>query len=58
MFGGLFDLNLGNARFKFHETYLEMEMDPLFVPPKYDDSTEPRIIYERFKPAEPPKLDE
>jgi len=58
MFGGLFDMNLGAARFKFHETYLEMEMDPQFVPPKYDDTTEPRIIYERFKPIQPEKIDE
>lgn len=58
MFGGLFDMNLGNSRFKFHETYLEMEMDPQFVPPKYDDSTEPRFIYEKFSPTAPPVLDE
>lgn len=51
-------MNLGNSRFKFHETYLEMEMDPQFVPPKYDDTTEPRIIYERFRPTQPQKLDE
>lgn len=51
MFGGLFDMSLGAARFKFHETYLEMEMDPEFVPPKYDDTTEPRIIYEKFTPS-------
>lgn len=30
MFGGLYDTNLGSANFKFHETYLEMEMDPVF----------------------------
>lgn len=33
MFGGLFDLNLGYANFKFHQTYLEMEMDPTFIRP-------------------------
>jgi len=58
MFGGLFDLNLGNSRFKFHETFLEMEMDPEFIPPKYDDSTEPRMIYEKFTPSSPPQVDE
>lgn len=51
-------MNLGNSRFKFHETYLEMEMEPIFVPPKYDDSTEPRFIYEKFTPTAPPVLDE
>lgn len=46
MFGGLFDLNLGAANFKFHQTFLEMEMDPIFVAPKFDESTEPRLFYE------------
>lgn len=28
MFGGLYDLNLAESRFKFHDTYLEMELEP------------------------------
>ena len=58
MFGGLFDMNLASANFKFHETYLEMEMDPIFIKPVYDDETEPRFIYEKFKPSTPPLIDE
>ena len=58
MFGGLFDMNLASANFKFHETYLEMEMDPIFQKPVYDDETEPRFIYEKFKPSAPPPIDD
>ena len=58
MFGGLFDMNLGNSNFKFHESYLEMEMDPIYTPPTYDDTTEPRFIYERFHPMQPPVIED
>lgn len=33
IFAGLFDLNLGDSRFKFHENYLEMEMNPTYSKP-------------------------
>lgn len=58
MFGGLFDMNLGSANFKFHETYIEMEMDPVFIRPEYDETSEPRFIYERFHPMTPPPFDD
>jgi len=37
MFGGLYDLNLETSKFKFHENYLEMEMDPIFHRPSFDN---------------------
>ena len=43
MFGGLYDLNLGESRFKFHESYLEMEMDPIFHRPAFDNPEQAKL---------------
>lgn len=58
LFGGLFDSNLNSATYKFHESYLEMELEPTYVPPKYDETTEPRMIFEKFSPIAAPTIDE
>ena len=46
MFFCLFDMNLDNMKFEFHKGYLEMAFNPIYHDPVYDDTTEPRFIYE------------
>lgn len=57
MFYGLFDMNLDQMKFEFHRGYLEMAFNPIYHDPVYDDSTEPRFIYEEFKPHAAPAMD-
>lgn len=57
MFFCLFDMNLDAMKFEFHKGYLEMAFNPIYTSPVYDDSTEPRFIYEEFKPKAAPTMD-
>lgn len=57
MFFCLFDMNLDSMKFEFHKGYLEMAFNPTYHDPVYDDTTEPRFIYEEFKPKAAPAMD-
>lgn len=57
MFYCLYDLQVDSMKFEFHKGYLEMAFNPTYKDPVYDDSTEPRFIYEEFKPKEAPKME-
>jgi len=57
MFFCLFDMNLDNMKFEFHKGYLEMAFNPIYTSPVYDLETEPRFIYEEFKPKAAPTMD-
>jgi len=50
-------MNLDNMKFEFHKGYLEMAFNPIYTNPIYDDATEPRFIYEEFKPKAAPTMD-
>ena len=54
---GLFDFQQSPGTFAYHQAYLGMSFDPVYKAPQYDETTEPRFVFEAFKPAEPPRIE-
>lgn len=57
MFFGVFDFQQSKARFTFHDGYLGVHFDPVCRTPQYDESSEPRFIYQAFTGQTPPAID-
>lgn len=57
LFFGVLDFQLASARFTFHDGFLGLHFDPACKPPPYDDSSEPRFIYQAFTGQAPPAID-
>lgn len=57
MFFGIFDFKLTKASFTFHTGFLGMNFDPECKTPIYDDTSEPRFIYQAFTPQNPKPID-
>lgn len=57
MFFGIFDFKLTKASFSFHKGFLGMHFDPECRTPAYDDTSEPRFIYQAFTGQTPKAID-
>lgn len=58
LFYGIFEFEHDKITFDYHDSFITINVDPSVKKARYDDTTEPRLIYQAFNGQNAPELQE